>query len=175
MVVVWHKPILHDADYPVFEAVADRRGYGPRHYYFDPTPWRANELARDPMQFRSQAGHRGCRSDPVVVGRIRFGFIIALPSALGSRHWINPLDPWGPAEWALVGSSMIHALVYSGYVMVVGRFGSVFSVQVRYLVTLSSIGWAMLMLGESHTGPIWLSLGLMLTVMYLVAPKPQSS
>lgn len=125
--------------------------------------------------FVAKWGTGGAGPIQLLLGASVLGSIIALPLALGSGHWINPLTPWGPAEFALVGSSLIHALVYSGYVMLVGRFGSVFSVQVSYLVTLSSIGWAMLVLGESYTGPIWLALGLMLVGMYLVAPKPQAT
>jgi len=33
------------------------------------------------------------------------------------------------------------------------------------------LGWAMLILGERYTGPVWLALGLMFIGMYLVSPQ----
>lgn len=120
--------------------------------------------------FVAKWGTGGAGPIQLLCGASVLGACVALPLAWFSDQWIDPLQPWGRAEWALILSSAIHALVYSGYVMVVRRFGSVFSVQVSYLVTLTSIGWAILLLGESYSGPIWIALGLMMAGMYFVTP-----
>ena len=79
--------------------------------------------------------------------------------------------PWGLPDGALVLSAVVHAMVYSGYVWMVGRAGAVFASQVSYLVTGSGVIWAMILLGESYTGWIWLALAMMLTGLFLVQPR----
>jgi drug/metabolite transporter (DMT)-like permease len=99
------------------------------------------------------------------------GAVLALPLAWGSGQWIAPRWPLGAPEWALVGSSLVHALVYTGYVWLVGRAGSVFAVQVSYLVTGFGMIWAMLILGERYSPHIWAALALMLLGLFLVQPR----
>lgn len=121
--------------------------------------------------FVAKWGTGGTGPLQLLLGASCVGVVISAPLALMSGHWINPLAPWGAAEFALLASSAIHALVYTLYVTIIRRFGPVFSVQVGYVVTLSGIGWAMLMLGERYSGPIWLALALLLLGVYLVTPK----
>lgn len=98
------------------------------------------------------------------------GAVLSLPMALASGQFIVPRHP-GPPELALVASSVVHALVYSGYVWLVGRGGAVFAVQVSYLVTIFGMIWAMILLDERFAPAIWASLALMLTGMALVQPR----
>lgn len=77
----------------------------------------------------------------------------------------------GGPDWALIASSTLHALVYSGYVWLVGRAGATFAAQVSYLVTGSGILWAMALLGESYSGWVWAALGLMFIGLFLVQPR----
>ncbi len=56
------------------------------------------------------------------------------------------------------------------YVRIVRTDGPVFSVQVSYVVTAAGLGWAMLILGERYSGPIWLALAVMFVGIYLVSP-----
>jgi drug/metabolite transporter (DMT)-like permease len=65
----------------------------------------------------------------------------------------------GRAGMALVLSSLIHVLVYTGYVWLVGRAGPVFTAQVAYLVTGFGVIWAIWLLGESYSPYIWAALG----------------
>ncbi len=95
--------------------------------------------------------------------------------ALGSGQWINPVIPFGIAEWSLIASSLIHVLVYAGYVWLVGRAGPVFAVQVSYLVTGFGFGWAILLLNESYSSYIWAALGLMFVGLFLVQPRPKAA
>jgi drug/metabolite transporter (DMT)-like permease len=69
---------------------------------------------------------------------------------------------------------LIHTLVYTLYVMIVRSYGPIFSVQVSYIVTAAGLGWAMLILGERYSGPIWLALGIMFVGIYLVSPNMKS-
>lgn len=113
--------------------------------------------------------------DPIQVlfGASLIGTIIALPLALGSGQFISPLRPWGAPEWALVISSAVHVLVYAGYVWLVGRAGSVFAVQVSYLVTGFGVLWALLILKESYSPYFWAAMALVMTGVFLVQPRPK--
>ena len=111
--------------------------------------------------------------DPIQVlwGASLVGVIISLPLAVLSGQWINPLPPYSAPDYALIASSVIHVLVYSGYVWLVGRAGPVFAVQVSYLVTIFGVFWARVLLDESYAPQIWIALCVMLAGMYLVQPK----
>ncbi|HGG03980.1 MAG TPA: DMT family transporter [Aliiroseovarius sp.] len=110
--------------------------------------------------------------DPVtlLLGASILGAVLALPLAVGSGQWIDPRAGMAAPEWALVGSSVIHAFVYSGYVWLVGRAGATFAAQVSYPVTGFGVLWAMLLLGESYSGWVWLALALMFSGLFLVQP-----
>ena len=107
----------------------------------------------------------------LLLGASLAGAGLALPLALASGQWIDPRAGLGAPEWALAGSSAIHALVYSGYVWLVGRAGATFGAQVSYLVTGFGMLWAMALLGESYAGAVWGAMGLMFAGMFLVTPR----
>ena len=111
--------------------------------------------------------------DPIqaLFGASVLGACLSLPLALGSGAFIDPSLPWDGADWALIGSSAIHALVYSGYVGLVRRAGPSFAAQVSYLVTGSGVLWAMLLLGEGYSTWVWAALGLMMLGLFLVQPR----
>lgn len=113
--------------------------------------------------------------DPVqtLIGAALVGVVLSLPMALFSGQWINPIRPWGVAEWALVGTGAIHGLVYSAYVWLVGRAGSVFAAQVSYLVTGFGVLWSMALLSERYSGYVWLAFAVMLVGIFLVQPRPR--
>ncbi|MEO0378974.1 MAG: DMT family transporter [Pseudomonadota bacterium] len=113
--------------------------------------------------------------DPIQVlwGASLVGSLIALPLALGSGQWIAPR--FGLPEQALMASSVLHVLTYTGYVWLVGRAGPVFTVQISYLVTLFGILWAWLILSEAYPPVIWGALALMLVGMYLVQPRSKAA
>lgn len=100
--------------------------------------------------------------------------IVTLPLALMTDQFIDPRGPWDIADQALVGSSLIHAFVYAGYVWLVGRSGATFAAQVAYLVTGFGIFWAILLLQESYSAYVWFALILMLAGMALVQPRSTS-
>jgi len=114
-------------------------------------------------------------ADPIqlLCGASWVGAAIALPLALASGTWIDPRPPWGAPDLAILLSSAVHAAVYASYVWLVGRAGAVFAAQVSYLVTGFGVIWAMLILGESYSGWIWLAMGLMFVGLFLVQPRPK--
>lgn len=107
----------------------------------------------------------------VLLGASVLGAVIVLPVTLLAGQWVDPMQGWGAPEWALVGSSAIHGLVYAAYVWMVGRAGATFAAQVSYLVTPFGIFWAMLILGESYSPWIWTALVLILGGLVLVKPR----
>lgn len=115
--------------------------------------------------------------DPVQVlfGASVIGTLVAAPLAIGSGQWIDPRGPWGAPDAALVAASVIHGVVYSVYVWLVGRAGPVFAVQVSYLVTGFGLFWAILLLGERYAGAVWAAAALMLIGLLLVTPRPKSA
>lgn len=99
------------------------------------------------------------------------GGLIALPLSLVSGQWINPLDPWGNAEWALIASSVIHVLVYTAFMWLIRFAGPVFSDQAAYPVTVTGVFMSMVLLDESYSGWIWLALIMVMVGLALVQPR----
>lgn len=119
-------------------------------------------------------GTAGLDPVQVLLGASITGALMVLPLMLASGHWISPFAPYGAAEWALIASSTVHVLVYTAFVWLIGRAGSVFAVQVSYLVTGFGVIWAMLLLGERYAPMIWAAMGLMMVGMALVQPRPKA-
>ncbi len=116
--------------------------------------------------------------DPIqtLFGASVIGAIIALPLAVTSDQFIAPWFPWSAPDYALVGASLIHAVVYTSYVWIVGRAGSVFfSAQVSYPVTGFGVFCSMLILSETYSPFIWASLGLILIGVFLVQPRSKDA
>lgn len=99
------------------------------------------------------------------------GLALVLPAALASGQWIDPVRTWAAPEYALILSSVIHALMYAGYVWLVGHAGPVFAAQTSYFVTGSGVFWAMTLLGERYSAWVWLALAVMLVGLFLVRPR----
>ena len=111
--------------------------------------------------------------DPVQVlfGASVIGTIIALPLALGTGQFFVPTAPFILADLTMVLSSVIHVIVYAGYVWLVGRAGAVFAGQVSYLVTGFGVLWAMLLLRETYSLWVWGALVCMAFGLMLVQPR----
>ena len=108
----------------------------------------------------------------VLAGASLIGAVIALPLALASGQWIDPRFAWGAPEWALVALVAYPCGCLCRYVWLVGRAGSVFAAQVSYLVTGFGVFWAILILGESYSGYVWLSVAVIFLGLLLVQPRP---
>ncbi|MEL7115449.1 MAG: DMT family transporter [Pseudomonadota bacterium] len=116
-------------------------------------------------------GTAGLDAIQLLCGAAIVGTVISLPLALGSGQWIDPRPPYGLPDFALMASSVIHAIVYSTYVWMVSRAGAVFAAQVSYLVTGFGVIWAMVLLNESYSGWVWAALAIMMVGLFLVQPR----
>ena len=103
------------------------------------------------------------------------GTVLSLPLAIGTGQFINPLSSFGAPEQALIASSLVHALAYSGYLWLASRAGAVFAAQSGYIVTGTGVVWAMVLLGESYSGWVWAALALMMFGLTLVQPREARS
>lgn len=115
--------------------------------------------------------------DPIqmLTGASLLGVPIAFVLALSSGQYINPIRPFGPPEWALIGSSTIHVMAYTTYFWTVTRAGVVFASQVAYVVTAFGVISAMVILGERYSLHIWAGFALMIVGLFLVQPRPNSA
>ena len=121
-------------------------------------------------------GTEGLDGLQVLFGASLVGAVLVLPMTLASGQWIDPRDLLADTPGhALIASSMIHVLVYAGYLWLVARAGPVFAVQVSYLVTGTGLVWAKLILDESYAPALWIALALMFAGMYLVQPRPNAT
>jgi drug/metabolite transporter (DMT)-like permease len=100
--------------------------------------------------------------------------LLALSLALGSGQWIDPRPPYGTPELALMTSSAIHALMYAAYVWLAAKAGAVFATQTSYVVTISGVLWAMLLLDEQFSAWVWAAMAVMLVGLFLVQPHQRA-
>ena len=99
------------------------------------------------------------------------GLVLCVPLTWASGQWTNPFAPWGTPTMALIGSSMLHALLYSAYVAIAARAGAVFATQSAYIVTLAGLCWAMALLGEQFSAWVWAAMVVMMAGMAMVQPR----
>ena len=97
---------------------------------------------------------------------------LSLPLAVLDGQWIPAQALLQRPGLALIASSVVHALVYAGYLWLAGQAGAVFATQVSYVVTGSGLVWAMALLGERFSAWIWLALAVVLLGLFLVQPRP---
>lgn len=116
-------------------------------------------------------GMAGMDAIQAMFGASLTGLILCLPVTLMTGQWIDPTAGFGQAEAGLVGSSIIHALMYAGYVWLASRAGAVFAAQCSYIVTGAGILWAMALLGERFSPFVFVSLVLLLSGVALVSPR----
>lgn len=116
-------------------------------------------------------GTAGLDAVQAMFGASVAGLILCAPLTLATGQFIDPFAGFGRAEAALVGSSVIHALMYAGYVWLASRAGSVFAAQCSYIVTGAGIFWAMALLGERFSPFVWLAVVLLLCGVALVNPR----
>lgn len=121
--------------------------------------------------FVARFGMAGMDAVQAMFGASLVAMLIALPLALATDSFISPFHPWALPDWAVLIMSASHALIYSAYVWLAARAGSVFATQTSYFVTGSGVLWAMLLLGEQFSGWVWAALAVMLVGVALVRPR----
>lgn len=111
----------------------------------------------------------------VILGASIFGLVALFPIVLINGYWISPFSTWGPAEFAVTSSSLIHSLIYISYIWLIGKAGIVFASQVSYIYTASGIGFSIILLGEGYSAFVWSAVILMLMGLMMVRPSNQLS
>ncbi len=119
----------------------------------------------------ARTGMAGMDAVQAMFGASLAGLILCVPMMLTMGHWFAMPLPPGRAEWALIVSSALHALIYSAYVWLAARAGSVFASQCSYIVTAAGLLWAMLLLGERFSPWVWAAVAVMLLGLSLVQPR----
>jgi drug/metabolite transporter (DMT)-like permease len=72
---------------------------------------------------------------------------------------------------AFLTMSLLNVLCYGGYILLIGRAGPVFASQTSYLTPPTGILWGVIILGESVTATIVVSVMLVLIGIALVRPR----
>ncbi len=107
----------------------------------------------------------------LLLGGALVGAPLAGIMAVALGQFIDPHPPYGADDWAVIASSAVHGAVYASYFALVARAGAVFASQVGYVVTLTGVGWSMLLLGERFSPGVWLAVLLILGGVSLVQPR----
>ncbi|MEM7508493.1 MAG: DMT family transporter [Pseudomonadota bacterium] len=96
--------------------------------------------------------------------------VFILPAVAVGGLWVD-ISPMAAAEQAAILGALLHIGAYLGLVWLIGQAGPVFASQIGYVVTLSGVGFGMIVLEEAHSPWIWLALVLMLAGLALVRPR----
>lgn len=113
---------------------------------------------------------RGLNPIAALWGASFLGIFISLPWAVFSGQYVDLFKPWAAPEWAMLGSSVAHAVAYAGYMWLVGFAGVVFTAQIAYVVTVAAIAISIVFLGESYSAWVWISVAMMMGALMLVQP-----
>ena len=97
-----------------------------------------------------------------------------LPVTILTDSFFSPSFPPQTVDYAVIGLGLITVVAYTMFVLSVALFGSVFSSQVGYIVTLTGVFWGMIIFGESPSVWIWLSLCAMIVGLALVIPRKKT-
>ena len=97
-----------------------------------------------------------------------------LPVTILTDSFFSPSFPPQTVDYAVIGLGLITVVAYTMFVLSVALFGSVFSSQVGYIVTLTGVFWGMIIFGESPSVWIWLSLCAMIVGLALVTPRKKT-
>lgn len=100
--------------------------------------------------------------------------IALLPITILTDSLFSPSFPLQKVDYAVIGLGLITVVAYTMFVLSVALFGSVFSSQVGYVVTLTGVFWGMLIFGESPSVWIWFSLFTMIVGLALVTPRKKA-
>lgn len=122
----------------------------------------------------------GCKS-ALTIGPMRLAMgmnlmaaAALLPITILTDSFFSPSFPLQNVDYAVIGLGLITVVAYTMFVLSVALFGSVFSSQVGYVVTLTGVFWGMFIFGESPSLWIWLSLCAMIIGLVLVTPRKRA-
>ena len=97
--------------------------------------------------------------------------LLTLPLTLATDQFFFPKTSNPDLLFSALGLGLIGATAYSVFIFLIGRAGSVFASQTGYLVTFCGVLWGIILLGESHSIYVWISLFLIMAGIFLVQPR----
>ena len=100
--------------------------------------------------------------------------VILLPIMFIQGHSV-PVE-WfvSDAAWAVIGVSVSSTLAYMMFFYTIKIAGPVFASQCAYIVTLSGVLWGIVLLAETHSFWVWISVAVMMVGLALVTPTRRS-
>ena len=111
-----------------------------------------------------------------IVGGMFLAATIIMTPLVVITGTFEPLPwPWGRSEWAILGMAAITVSAYGLFLYLIRYAGPVFASQTAYVVTLSGVIWGIMIFDDEHSLWVWLSLGVMMLALALVAPKKDKS
>lgn len=117
----------------------------------------------------------GTHSLPMAAGMLGAAAIVLTPAVIGLGVFYPLYPPFDAPELAVLGQIAISALAYVIFFEIVRMVGPVYMSFTGYVVTLTGIGWGMLIFGESHSPWVWAAALLIFTGMALVNPRRRAA
>lgn len=116
-------------------------------------------------------GTAGMDAVQAMFGASAVGMVLCLPLVLVTGQGFVPAPPFDRSEIGLLVMSVSHAALYASYVWLAATAGAVFAAQTSYVVTVTGVFWAMLLLGERFPPMVWVALLALLAGVALVQPR----
>ena len=111
----------------------------------------------------------------LLMGGMIIATIIMLPVVVVTDSFVPLSIPLDTAELSVIAMILINSFAYVVFLYLIKSSGAVFASMMGYVVTISGVGWGILLFQERHSLLIWIALGLMLTGMALVRPREKRS
>ena len=106
-----------------------------------------------------------------VMWGLSVGGLFLLAPIVFSTDILFDITAMGPAEMAVIATSIVHICAYFGFVWMINRSGPVFASQVGYIVTATGVLLGMTFYDERHSAWVWAALALMMIGLSLVKPE----
>jgi drug/metabolite transporter (DMT)-like permease len=107
-------------------------------------------------------------------GMMVFAVLMTLLALLWRGTPLLPPFGFDQHGFIFLTTSLINVLSYGGYILLIARAGPVFASQTSYLIPPTGILWGAIILGETVTATIAISIVLMLIGVALVRPRDVS-
>ncbi|MBX2881213.1 MAG: DMT family transporter [Granulosicoccus sp.] len=98
------------------------------------------------------------------------GLTLVFPIVMLAGWSVSMAFPLDDSRLALIGSGIGHVFAYSGYLWLLQRAGAVFASQIAYVVTITGVLAAVLVLGEPYSAVLGIVVGMVLLALTLVRP-----
>ena len=119
----------------------------------------------------AKIGLSGLGPVQALFGASILGFLLIVPITFATGQFVNPIRPWGAAEFAFLGSTFFHLIAYTAFIWFIGVAGPVFASMVAYLVTGFGIASSAIFLGEHYSPYFWIAVVVMALGIFLVSPR----